>query len=195
LHLDLARLLISMGDATAEPARYVEAKAYIGRVICGHPMHQNAQLLNGLVHLKLNEPAKALRIFCNIRETPAVAPYLSAYKDAARSFAREERLRNAPLYQMFLFLFVITQTWLIWWYLGDGKLSDTVAGAVIPLLGGILLLAIVLPRLAKFKVVNVEGELSVNVREARQENLAGPVMHIEAMPSMSASVTALSYDI
>lgn len=195
LHLDLSRVLISIGDATAEPNHYVEAKSQIAHVVSRNPTHANALLLNGLVHLKLNEPVKALRILRNVRESSVIAPYLSVYRDAARSQIREDRLRNMPLYQALLFLFVIVQTWMVWWYVGEGKIKEGAAGAIIPLLAGILLLATVLPRLAKFKVVTVEGEVAANLRDVRQENLAGPAMRIEAMPSMSASVTALSYDI
>jgi tetratricopeptide (TPR) repeat protein len=195
LHLDLARVLISIGDASAEPARYLEAKAQIAHVISRNPSNAHALLLNGFTHLKLNDPAKALRILNNVRETQDIAAYLSAYRDAAHSQVREERLRNMPFFQTMMFLFVIGQAGMVWWYVGEGKIKDAAAGAIIPLLAGILLLSVVLPRLAKFKVVTVEGEMSANVREVRQENLAGPVMRIEAMPSMSTSVTALSYDI
>ncbi|HEY0142220.1 MAG TPA: tetratricopeptide repeat protein [Thermoanaerobaculia bacterium] len=195
LHLDLARVLLRLGDTANDQIRYRDALSHIAHIINRKPTHQDALLLRGLTELKLDQPGKALRTLAEVRETPLTAPYLAEYRYAARAQIRSDRLARSPILQAILIVFVCVQSGFTWWAVSKGHLESAGAAATIPLLCGILLLAVLLPRLSSFKVVSVEGQMATAPTESRRDNLAGPAMRMEAATSMVATLTALSYDV
>jgi tetratricopeptide (TPR) repeat protein len=163
LHLTLCRLLTRIGDETKDVQFYEEALKEVSTAIRLKPQHPAPYFHGGIVRFKLEDYKNALHNFR--RSLKEDGDYLEAELNArrVRSLIRREKARSRASLFATIFLAIIFLTQLIaLWILRfrTDKIPDTMLTVLVPILLGLMVVAVLLPWLSRLKMTGLEAELS-----------------------------------
>jgi tetratricopeptide (TPR) repeat protein len=163
LHLTLCRLLTRIGDETNDLQFYEEALKEVGTAIRLNPQHPAPYFHGGIVRFKLEDYRNALNNFrrCLREDEHHLEAELNARR--VRSLIRREKARSRASVFASLFLATIFLTQLIaLWILRyrTEKITDTMLTVLVPILLGLMVVAVLLPWLSRLKMTGLEAELS-----------------------------------
>jgi tetratricopeptide (TPR) repeat protein len=163
LHLQLCRLLTQLGDDASDDRFYEEALKEVRAAIALQPGNAEPQFQAGIVRWKLEDYAGALDSFRRcLRADPH---HLAAEVNAARMRAlmRNDR-RSARMSQaasLSVAGVVLLQLFVLWALrIWTAKIPDSMITLLVPILFGLLVVAVALPWLSRLKMTGLEAELS-----------------------------------
>lgn len=169
LHLMLCRLLTRIGDDTNDPQWYEEALTQANTALRLQPQHTAPYFYGGIVRFKLGDYRIALYNFrrclhegdgegegehrldaeLNIRRVQAL-------------MSRERKGRRVGFFASFflagVFLMQLIGLWVL--RLNTDAVTDTMLTVLLPILLGLMVVAILLPWLSRLKLTGLEAELS-----------------------------------
>jgi len=162
LHLTLCRLLTRIGDETNDLQFYEEALKEVSTAIRLKPQHPAPYFHGGIVRFKLEDYRNALNNFrrCLREDEHHLEAELNARR--VRSLIRREKARSRGSIFSSIFLVIIFLTQLIaLWILRfrTEKITDTMLTVLVPILLGLMVVAVLLPWLSRFKMTGFEAEL------------------------------------
>jgi tetratricopeptide (TPR) repeat protein len=196
VRVDLARILLTSTASSSSDARLLEAREHLAAALEIVEDHSEALLLRAWSDLKLERPAIALRGLDRIRN-PRMQGYLISLRRAAVEQRASIAAGTGTKLQWFLASLITFQLALVWGL----RLSDSVFAegaefaSLVTLLCGLLLLTILLPRLAVFKLGTiVEAELTKPPATASVDAIITPLSEFEMQPVLTPVVGARSYD-
>lgn len=163
LHLTLCRVLTRIGDETNDLQFYEEALKEVSTAIRLKPLHPAPYFHGGIVRFKLEDYRNALNNFrrCLREDEHHLEAELNARR--VRSLIRREKARSRGSIFSSIFLVIIFLTQLIaLWILRfrTEKITDTMLTVLVPILLGLMVVAVLLPWLSRFKMAGLEAELS-----------------------------------
>ena len=163
LHLVLCQLLTRLGDEAGDLQFYEEALKEVSKAIRLKPKHPDPYFHGGVVRFKLEDYRGALTNFR--RSTKADEHYLEAELNArrVRSLIRRERARSRTSFLASFFLAVVFLAQLVaLWILRfrTDKIPDAMLTVLVPILMGLMVVAVLLPWLSKIKMTGLEAEMS-----------------------------------
>jgi tetratricopeptide (TPR) repeat protein len=162
LHLTLCQVLTRLGD-TGEVKYYEEALEEVRQAMRTHPGQSAVYFHSGVVRFKLDDPWGAVQDFG--RCPPGDEYHLEADLNAKRIRARiqQERVRaRASLFATVLLAVVLLVQLIALWLLRiwTDRVTETSLTVLVPILLGLLVVALLLPWLTRFKMTGFEAELS-----------------------------------
>ena len=163
LHLTLCRLLTRIGDETSDLQFYEEALKEVSTAIHLKPRHPAPYFHGGIVRFKLEDYRNARNNFRrSLREDEH---YLEAELNLRRvqSLLRREKARSRASFFASSFLAIIFLSQLIaLWILRfrTEKITDMMLTILVPILLGLLVVAVLLPWLSRLKMTGLEAELT-----------------------------------
>jgi tetratricopeptide (TPR) repeat protein len=163
LHLTLCRLLTRIGDETNDLQFYEEALKEVSTAIHLKPRHPAPYFHGGIVRFKLEDYRNALNNFRRcLREDEH---YLEAELNLrrVRSLLRKEKARSrASLFaSSFLAIIFLTQLIALWILrFRTEKITDMMLTVLVPILLGLMVVAVLLPWLSRLKMTGLEAELT-----------------------------------
>ncbi len=163
LHLTLCRLLARIGDDTNDLQFYEEALKEVSTTIRLKPNHPAPHFHAGIVRFKLEDYRGALKSFARcLAEDPH---HLEAELNARRlrSLIRNEKARSraslwASGFLAFVFLIQLIAIWVL--RFATDQITDTMLTLLVPILLGLMVVAVLLPWLSRIKMTGLEAELS-----------------------------------
>lgn len=163
LHLTLCRLLTRIGDETNDLEFYEEALKEASTAIRLKPQHPAPYFHGGIVRFKLEDYRNALNSFrhCLRKDKHHLEAELNARR--VRSLIRREKARSRASRFASVFLAIIFLTQLIaLWILRfrTNIITDTMLTVLVPILLGLIVVAVLLPWLSRLKMTGLEAELS-----------------------------------
>lgn len=192
VRLDLARVLIDLGDEREEEKFYDEALTEVSVCLRDESAEVDAFLYRGLIELKQGEPKVALKWLSRVSERDPHNPDAERYRRAAQAEARTRRKQERRLawWQYTVTAMLLAHMVLLWVaYYRRGLDSKVLAAAVtVPL--ALLVVTTLLPHLTKLKVATVEANLEATPRDIRQETISGPTTRIELPPSATPELNS-----
>jgi tetratricopeptide (TPR) repeat protein len=163
LHLTLCRLLTRIGDETDDLQFYEEAMKEVSKAIRLKPQHPAPYFHSGIVRFKLEDYRNALNNFrrCLREDEYNVEAEVNARR--VRSLIRREKARDrassfASIFLAMVFLAQLTALWIL--FFTTGKITDTMLTVLVPILLGLMVVAVLLPWLSRLKMTGLEAELS-----------------------------------
>ncbi len=174
LHLQLARLLSRQADDADNERLYQEALEEVRCAIRLRPGHAEPHFQAGLVRWKLDDLAGARTSFRRCLQ--ADPQHLAAQVNEARlrellKDRRHSRISRAA--SLSLAALVLVQLVVVWvLHVWTDKVSNSMITALVPILFGLLVVAVALPWLSRLKMTGLEAELSEP--QAKDTVAAGP---------------------
>lgn len=163
LHLTLCRLLTRLGDEAGDLQFYEEALKEVSAAIRLKPEHPAPYFHGGIVRFKLEDYRKALQNFR--RSLKEDEHYLEAELNArrvksliGREKARSRAGRFASGFLAIIFLTQLAGLWVLRYR--TNTITDTMLTIMVPILLGLMVVAVLLPSLSKLKMTGLEAELS-----------------------------------
>ncbi len=163
LHLTLCRLLTRIGDETDDRQFYEEALKEVTSAIQVHPNSPAPYFHGGIVRYKLEDYRGALKYFRRCRKEDDL--YLEAELNAKRIrslLRREQRLSRSTFLAGALlgviFLAQLVGLWIL--FLVTDQITETMLTVLVPILLGLMVVAVLLPWLSRLKITGLEAELS-----------------------------------
>jgi tetratricopeptide (TPR) repeat protein len=179
LHLTLCQLLTRLGDTTGEARYYEEALEEVGKARRGKPGNPAAYFYSGVVRYKLGDSRGALKDFgrCGDGNEYSLRAELNAKRVRARLREERAQARASGWISALLALVLLVQLGGLWalrvW---TDKVAETTLAVLVPVLLGLLVVALVLPWLTRLKMTGLEAELSeAKPREALPTGPQGDV--------------------
>jgi len=163
LHLTLCRLLTRIGDETNDLQFYVEALEEVKVAIHLKPQHPASYFHGGVVRFKLEDYRNAIKNFLRCRDKDEYQFEAELNIRRIKSLIRRQRAesRASLLASIFLAIVYLTQLIAIWILrFSTDKISDTMLTVLVPILLGLLVVAVLLPWLSRLKMSGFEAELS-----------------------------------
>ena len=175
LHLTLCRLLTRIGDETNDLEFYEEALKEVSTAIRLQPQRPAPYFHGGIVRFKLEDYRSALNNFrrCLKKDKHYLEAELNARR--VRSLIRREKARSraslfASVFLAVIFLIQLIAVWIL--RFRTDKITDTMLTVLVPILLGLMVVAVLLPWLSRLKMTGLEAELS---QPAPKESLpSGP---------------------
>jgi tetratricopeptide (TPR) repeat protein len=163
LHLTLCQLLTRLGDTTGESRYFEEALEEVGKARLIKPRDSAPYFYSGVVRFRLGDSRGALKDFgrCGDGAEYSLRAELNAKRVRAR--LREERVqaRVSRWGSAFLALVLVVQLGGLWALrIWTDKVAETTLTLLVPVLLGLLVVALVLPWLTRLKMTGIEAELS-----------------------------------
>lgn len=163
LHLTLCQLLTRVGDDTNDLQFYEEALKEVSTAIHLKPQHPAPYFHGGIVRFKLEDYRNALSNFrrCLRKDEHHLEAELNARR--VRSLIRKEKARSRASFFASTFLAIIFLAQLIaLWILRfrTDRVTDTMLTVLVPILLGLMVVAVLLPWLRRLKMTGLEAELS-----------------------------------
>ena len=196
VRVDLARILLTSTAASPSDARLHEAREHLAAAMEVVEDHSEALLLRAWSDLKLERPALALRALDRIRNQRLRGSMISLRRAAVEQRASIAAGPGTKL-QWLLASLITLQLTLVWGLrFTDSTFAEGAEFAsLVTLLCGLLLLTILLPRLAMFKLGTiVEAELTKPPATASVDAIITPLSEFEMQPALTPVVGARSYD-
>jgi tetratricopeptide (TPR) repeat protein len=175
LHLTLAQLLLQIGDDTGEVHFYEEALKALTHPSLARTQSKEVIFYKGLAYYKIGDYRRALKNFrsCKEDEQYSLEAELNAQRLEFLIQQQKSLARTSRPERMGLGLVILMQLAALWYFYLNGKqISNEVFMVVVPLLLGLLVVAMLLPWLTKFKITGFEAELSEP--EPRNSLATGP---------------------
>jgi tetratricopeptide (TPR) repeat protein len=163
LHLMLCRLLARIGDDTNDVQWYDEALKEVNTAIRLRPQHTAAYFYGGIVRFKLGHYRTALSNFrrCLKDDLHRLDAQLNIRRVQAL-ISREKKGRRVGFFASFflasVFLIQLIALWVL--RLNTDAVTDTMLTVLLPILLGLMVVAILLPWLSRLKLTGLEAELS-----------------------------------
>ncbi|HEX8171894.1 MAG TPA: tetratricopeptide repeat protein [Thermoanaerobaculia bacterium] len=196
VRLELARLLLTTGDASAAEARLREALDHIAAVVGEQPQHGDALLLLAWAELKRQRPGAALRALAAITDSR-----LQGYVTSLRNAAKEQQSRLSvtvnPRLQWVLAAAMMVQIIILWvTHLSNPSIiGGTAFAALLPLLIVLLMLTFLLPRITQLKLGSqLEASMTLPPQEIRFDALVTPMAEFDLQPALEPLIGPLAYD-
>src|SRR5262249_28067692 len=150
--------LTRLGDATGEIRYYEEALDQVGKAQRIKPGHSSLYFYSGVVRFKLEDLWGAVRDFgrCGPNDEHRQQAELNAKR--VRSRIRQERARTrASLFASALLALVLLAQLIALWALRvwTDKVNETTLTVLVPVLLGLLVVAILLPWLTRLKMTGL----------------------------------------
>ena len=163
LHLTLCQVLTRLGDTAVDTRYYVEALEEVGKAHRIKPRHSAPYFHSGVVRFKIEDLRGALKDFgrCGVDDEYHLEAELNAKR--IRSRIREEKVgsRSSLFASILLGLVLLSQLIALWGlHFWTDKVSETTLVVLVPILLGLLVVAILLPWLTHLKLAGLEAELS-----------------------------------
>jgi len=163
LHLTLCQLLTRLGDTTGESRYFEEALEQVRKARLIKPGDSAPCFYSGVVRFKLGDPRGALRDFgcCGKGAEYSIRAELNA--DRVRARLREERVqaRASRWGSVILASVLVVQLIGLWaLHIWTNKVAETTLTVLVPILLGLLVVALVLPWLTRLKMTGLEAELT-----------------------------------
>jgi tetratricopeptide (TPR) repeat protein len=163
LHLTLCRLLTKLGDETDDLHFYEEALKEVNSAICLKPKHAAPYFHSGIVRFKLEDYKSSLSSFRRCLKEEA--HYLEAELNIRRvqSLIRKEKnqLRASRFVSIFLVIIFLVQLTVLWILrFTTNKIPDTMMTVFVPIILGLIVVAVLLPWLNRLKLTGIEAELT-----------------------------------
>jgi tetratricopeptide (TPR) repeat protein len=193
IRLDLAVVLLRLGDAEQKESRYRGALEQVV-LTSSDGESPDAILLQALAHLKLRNPRTALSWLAKVKARRDLLPYVEEYRIAAQQQLASESAQIGKLGVVAAVLMIL-QVGVLWGALFGDAISDTQFAVLLPILLALLLVSALLPYLKELKVATVEAQISREVRDFQIETLSGPRLRIDLPPEASLVVTAKTLDL
>ena len=168
LHLMLCRLLTRIGDDTNDSQWYEEALKEVNTAIWLQPQHAAPYFYGGIVRFKLAHYRAALNNFRRcLREGKegegehALDAELNIRRVQAL-MSRENKGRRVGFFASFFLAGVFLTQLIVLWVLrlNTDAVTDTMLTVLLPILLGLMVVAILLPWLSRLKLTGLEAELS-----------------------------------
>jgi tetratricopeptide (TPR) repeat protein len=170
LHLTLCRLLTRIGDDTDEVQFYEEALREVKLAIRLQPQSTAPYFYAGIVRFKLGDYRTALSNFRRcLQEEGADGEEGEHHLDATLNIrrvqaviSREKKGRRVGFFASFflvgIFLIQLIALWVL--RLNTSQVTDTMLTVLLPVLLGLMVVAVLLPWLNRLKLTGLEAELS-----------------------------------
>lgn len=160
LHLTLCRLLTRIGDETKDHSFYEEALKEISAAIRLDPEHAGSYFYGAIVRYKLEDYKNALSDFRHCLSNDEYR--LEAGVNIRRVQALIKNQSRASLFASIFLTSVFMVQLIALWILRfqTDKISDTMITVLVPILLGLIVIAVVLPWLNRLKMTGLEAELS-----------------------------------
>jgi tetratricopeptide (TPR) repeat protein len=163
LHLTLCRLLTRIGDETSDLEYYEEALKEANTATRLQPQHPAPYFHGGIVRFKLEDYRSALNSFrqCLRKDQHYLEAELNARR--VRSLIRTEKARSraslfASVFLAIIFLIQLIAVWIL--RFTTDKITDTMLTVLVPILLGLMVVAVLLPWLSRLKMTGLEADLS-----------------------------------
>jgi tetratricopeptide (TPR) repeat protein len=175
LHLTLCRLLARIGDETNNCMFYDEALKESCAAINLEPGRSEPHLHAGIVNFKRKDFTRALRNFqlCLTKKPYQIEAELNAKRVQSLIIKEKKQSRVSNIASLFLAIIFLTQLIALWILrFRAGGITDTVLIVLLPILLGLMVVAILLPGLTRFKITGLEIELCEPV--PKESIVSGP---------------------
>jgi tetratricopeptide (TPR) repeat protein len=193
IRIELARLLINSADAKTGEAKLREAVDLLDTALTEREGAE-PYLLRGIAELKLELPSNARASFAMVKDGPTKTYATSLDRVAVEMKTTLNRID--PIAQQAIVILLAVQLFVVWATHLTGFIGETAFATLVPLTVGLMLLAMLLPRLTQFKLGTVvEGTMVIPPREVRAETLVGPAADIDMTPALDPVIGTLSYDV
>jgi tetratricopeptide (TPR) repeat protein len=163
LHLILCQILTYVGDETGDSQYYEEALEEAKRAMRVRSDQSAPYFYSGIVRYKLDDYRGALKDFqqCKKYKSHGLEAELNIKRIRNKMRKESAHLRVSRLTSMTVFAVLLVQLIVIWYLrVSTNSISDTMLTILVPILLGLLIIAILLPWLTKLKVTGLEAELS-----------------------------------
>ncbi len=163
LHLALTHLFLKLGDTSGDGKFYEQALIELKKANPSPSFDPTWTFYNGLARFKMGDYPGALRSFqeCLLDEHYGFEADLNSKRLQTLIQQQKAMARVSLPERVWLSGIVLTQLVSLWvFYLVYHQISETVMLVLVPILLGLLVVAVLLPYLTRLKITGIEAELS-----------------------------------
>ena len=163
LHLMLCQILARIGDENGDSQYYDEALEEARNALRLRPDDAAPYFHSGVIQYKLEDYRNALKDFqqCRRFKTHLFESEINIKRIKYKLRQEKAHLRAGSFASTVLALVVIIQLTALWYFrLWTNSISDTTLTVLVPILLGLLVVALLLPWLTRLKITGIEAELS-----------------------------------